>query len=308
MEIPLAVLKGLADVGVFTPSGINDDIRKDLCDPNDPFLAVDNPGAREIDDAIRIRKQRGGHLLQVAVVDGAQLSERSDLVDSAIEHGDAAYWAPQDDPMLPGNVVNQLELRRPNRKHRATVIQRPYDIYGEPAGDTVIIPAYVRTATITTARLGKILYSDPDMRAARDFVLTQTHRNKPRAADDEIPTGNKAYNTGNHATNTCMVLANISVAEWMEERGIPSIRRIYDGIRRAGYAATSGTHTGVRAKRDVPYTHFTSPLRRPADLIEHLQIGHFQAGGEQGILYSSSDLEDRIAQFGNPHGGFGAAS
>lgn len=297
MEIPAEQLERLAAIGVFAPSGINDHERQDLSD-GDPFLVVDDMYAAEADDGIRTKARRGGYLVEIAIADGAQLSQHPEIVAEAMRRKSSVYHPRYETPMLPIAAIKQLELRS-SRRRRATVIRQSFDADGDPNSDIAVTPAYIQPKCITPAQLARKLHgADPDLLPLKRFADTQIGRNGTRqpAEIDGLPVGAAAHKAGSIVLQAYMVLGNRSMGSWVTERGIPHIRRVWDGTQLAHYQVNSGIHIGVNTEEASLYAPFSSPLRRAVDLLLHLQVGKYLAG--KHLPYDSDDLQQYVATLG----------
>ena len=101
-----------------------------------------------------------------------------------------------------------------------------------------------------------------------------------------------------------MVIANFIIAEQMESAGVPWLfrnntkeayllwgnpeeRANFERMRVALYGAIALKHDSLGIKR---YCHFTSPLRRFADLANHANLGAYLDGAQPP--YSEADIRD----------------
>jgi len=299
MEFPATKLAELSSIGVFHPSGLNDDRRVDLTDQ--VFTAVDLLHAEEIDDAIRTRYLRnGGFLVEVAFPDGSQVVNRPDIVESAVTHGESIYAPRLASSMLDASVVKQLELRNV-QKRRAMVVSEEYDAEGRPLGNVEITPAFVKTECITPKELARRMFRSTS-NAFLDFLLRRCALDgTPLPQPNQLPIGFEARKIGELVVKTHAIHANRSVANWTEEREVTLLNRTY-ALAKKGSAfsplATFSTarmgHEGVIRGQQVTYPRYTSPLRRPDDLINHIQSGWFIATGE--TFYDVASMDDFAAR------------
>lgn len=301
-------LDQLAHIGIFRPSGINDSQRVDLSRESIPFTAVDSSHAFEIDDAVRVLKLRrgGGFMVQAAIADGSQLSESPTLIGQAIDEGENQYTSTRvKKSILPTTVVRELELR--HEINRALVISQTFDSDGDSNGDVEIFPAIVTTVQANLHDFARDCLS-ATARRTEDSPITHFHTVHGDA------TGRRGRRIGKDSTSyemimfsqsvvsRLMVLSNLAITAWAEERGLPILYRKYEKSAeaeeaidsppaRASYSAIPLSHDGFTSSdgQSVHYTHGTSPLRRAADLVNHLQIGRLLADADN--LYSFADLK-----------------
>jgi ribonuclease R len=86
-----------------------------------------------------------------------------------------------------------------------------------------------------------------------------------------------------------MILANIASATIATKHGYDSVFRLHKGCEeRAYYHNTVGPHTGLALER---YTHFTSPIRRYADMVVHrvLKLVHLR---DEKPPYTPEEISD----------------
>jgi exoribonuclease R len=137
-------LDHLASIGIFRPSQLNDATRIDVSHEPEPFIAVDCTYAHEIDDAIRVKRLRGGaFIVQAAIADGSQLSDTPQLVEEAITKRESTYsYRHIVKSILPFGVIRELELRQP--VNRALVVSQRFSKDGEQIDEPEITPSIVR--------------------------------------------------------------------------------------------------------------------------------------------------------------------
>lgn len=282
----------------FQLSGTGDAVRRDLTDL--PFMAIDPPGAYEIDDALRVICHRSGaYTVQAAIADGSQLSDTRPLIDRAVHVGASHYQnAGQVEPMLPLPVVRKLELRTGIQK--ALIISQDFSAETEPS-DPEIFPGWVKVQRTTYHRFGmhcRVNSKSPGpgnlvgfnraYRLERQLGYKEAHKLRSLTEMQKFST---------KMVQTYMALANMAVAKWAIQADSPLIYRKFDtsdGLwqeqqdgsvipLRAEYTPGPAPHYGFHRftpDEGVPYTHATSPLRRAADLVNHLLIANHLWGVE----------------------------
>lgn len=309
-------LDNLAHLGIFRPSGTNDDLRVDMRD-GQPFYAIDPARPSEIDDAIRVRRrQDGGYVIQAAIADAAQLSEAPDAVDYAIRKRSNTYS--RDGRLrrkiLPRPVVAELELS--DGENRALVISREYSPTLEAHDEVEITPAFVSTVT---TRYGTFVHDYMNAEAAGQFHNPLVGFNHSYRKHHELPLlsartmvdeGHPLAVYGERLVETYMVLTNVAIAHWAAQTGVPILYRNFDREKTVWdelneekpvggeYAPESEVHQGIGhiiPEAAVGYTHATSPLRRAVDLVNHLQIAAHIAGTPP--MFDGSQLRSLSAHF-----------
>lgn len=303
----------------FVPWKENDARRVDLTH-EPPFLAIDGPSARAIDDAIRIdRLQKGGFLIQVAIADCAVLGgdENTIHIERAINRKASLYTGKKTKKVISSKVIDKIGLT--GAISDAMIIRQEIGDNGQRLKDIDIFPGKVPIRRLTYSTFGEacLRYNSPRAPTRNYTNFYRNFRSWCGLEDEplaEIADTKGINSAGMRIVETSMFLANLAVAEWTQARDIPIIYREFspyehgqEAHRRpnyANYVANPLPFYGLPGfKNGVIYTHATSPLRRAADLINHLQIGHFMAKADmpfskedlRSISYDLSDRELPIA-------------
>lgn len=230
----------------FTPNGLNDKYRIDFS-RGEPFLAVDdNPHER--DDAFRIRSLRdGGFCVQIAIADGSQLSDRTDIVNRALTRGDSTYHWPGKHHMLPQSVRRQLELTASHERQRATIVESTFGDDGYVTGISFIYSAYISVREMSYAYLSRqYIRVNGGLDSPIPRFLTGIRQAHQRPPVYPISLGG---NRSNHAYSheviqTLMEHANDVVPTFMAAKGIPMPEK----------------------------PKISAPLRRKNDLLAHITL------------------------------------
>lgn len=286
---------------VFEPSKISNGDRVDLNDGL-PFYAIDGPDAHEIDDAIQIIRRKGGFLVQVAIADGLKLAEynNSSFVEKAISKKHNKYYGDKvTKQILPTGISDALSLK--TGENDTLVIRQWFDNYGYTSRPTEIFPATAGIIRTTYEEFGRQSSKTGPLGAYFDFYENFRDWNGLRKKSlGQIVAQKGPASLGISLVSSTMVLTNIAVANWADEQQLPIIYRqfstneyadddISPEINYAHYVANPFPHMGITGHKDgVKYTHVTSPLRRTADLLNHLQIGHLLA--KEVLPYSQPEL------------------
>lgn len=307
-------LPPLAETGIFTPSGLNDLGRLDIPDIHP---SIDTKKVNEIDDVIRAVSTDTGFAIFPAIVDGGQLSNRPDLIALAIEKRRNRYLTLHGQQIvtrqiLPDTVKNELEFRGDQPK-RALVISQSFTHDAAPIDKSIrLFSAWVRVAnydyrsfyTDYLASLGnpnqsQLVAFNRAFRQARELPFDDSNSVEPHLYSHQL-------------VALYMALANMAVAEWATQHEIPILYRIIGrtaaeliGAKmpesapdKAYYTLDALPHHGIEhAGRPALYTHITSPLRRAADLINHLQISTYLAGEDPPFTAKSlRKVQEKINQ------------
>lgn len=293
----LSVLSAPAATELPPLSGLNDTARIDLT--RQEFLAIDPPGPYEVDDAIFVQRERrtGNFLVQVAVADGAQLAQPA-VLRRAIARGENIYASQRlVQRILPPPLVQKLELRNADL-YRALVISTRYDRDGQLVpGSTELLPAWVRVRDMTYGEFGERFLHSLRWRMQQHPTVA-FHYAFRRTTGQESDVASVCSEKGAmHLVATHMAVANMAVSRWAAEHGVAILHRNFPPIDDASvmmrhddkgrlvpcawYSPRPVGHSGILGAfgRDTnPYSHTTSPLRRAADLVNHIQLGNVLAG------------------------------
>jgi ribonuclease R len=266
-------------------------------------LAIDPKHPYEIDDAIFVLPGTDGSFeAQVHVSDGGLLAD-TDLLAVARDNGWSMYHEDGSaDLMLPPDSgVKALDL---TAKSALGVPAVTIGFGFSPTsgiGDISITKSRTRSDGMTYTSFRR-QYDRGGLRAqeiadAAQALATHTELeslSRERFAEDVV--------------GRFMVIANFIVAGEMEREDVPWLfrnhskdaydrlrgrddRLLFEEMRVALYGATALQHEGLGLKR---YCHFTSPLRRFADLANHLNLSAYLGGEEPPYTYL--DIDDIAAE------------
>jgi ribonuclease R len=313
-------------------------------------LAVPDPDPRN----------RGGHLVSVAIADVAYYVRPGSALDrAAVERGNSVYFPDRVVPMLPERISNDLCSLRPDEDRPALAVRmvigadgrkrshtfhrvlirsaarlhyeqaqlavsgRPDEVTG-PIVKNILEPLYAAYRTVRRAR---------DERGPLDLELPE--RKIVLKSDGTVDRVIMPQRLESHRLiEEFMILANVAAAETCERARVPLIYRVHDepspekitalreflatldislpkgGTLRpdafnrilaqvkgrdvdrlvnevvlrsqaqAEYAAENFGHFGLNLRR---YAHFTSPIRRYADLVVHRALIRALKLGPDGL-------------------------
>lgn len=271
-----------------------------------PFIAVDDYGVHERDDAIRaLRTKDGGFVVQAAIADCGAITKVHHVVPLAIAARTNEYRGPKlTKSILPERIVKQFELGR--GPSQAIIISQRFDPYANPLSDPDIFPA-----NITTTKMHYDSFGDHCMREITPgydqksaFVeFTRLYRANRGLRMKTISLESNPQALKEHSSRvvaTFMVIANIAVAKWAEANNLPVIYRHFpqnyspkmeDENHKEGdpiYARYThdpkNLHFGLSGHPEgSTYTHSSSPLRRGADAFNHAQFHLFWQSEQHDI-------------------------
>lgn len=281
--------------------------------PEETGLAVDPENPAEIDDAIDVRPNKDGSFrIAVHVADAGLIPKDSALSLTARELGWSYYGESGDPsdtiPMLPLSLSKHklsLDIDNYGLGSPAVTVRFNFDPHLRRIGDPDIYKSrLVDCESISYGQLS-IRHRSRDKQARMIVGLA-----KLLNEDIDKPSD---YSPGSYckdAIGEYMLAANRIIAEEMRKHLIPWLfryhqtkipvslrdlditnfrqaeRDLLDATGRAQYSPTPQRHEGLNL---MPYTHFTSPLRRFPDLVNH-QILHAMLTGK-AIPYTVEELE-----------------
>lgn len=335
-------------------------------------VTVDGPSTKDLDDAVSARVTADGNVrVHVHIADVAAHVPIGSVLDRrAVTLATSTYLADHTAPMLPPDLSEDaLSLLPGEERDTMTVeftvvtrtgritdvqpsvsltssdarltyqdVQRHLDHGDHLSGDTArVVEAMDRAATA--------LAGQRDSRSTLRGLFTPTTQRLVVDGDLIERVDADPYADASEIIERLMVAANESVATWLDERDVPSLYRVHEGVDptraerldlaleaagidagelsedgyragpmaaameraggddadavaqtaadamgRAGYATDAAHHFGLDSQ---PYTHFTSPIRRVADLLVHRQLRATLAG--EAPAYDTADLDELAA-------------
>lgn len=342
-----------------------------------PFVTIDGADARDFDDAVWAEpdldeKNKGGYHIMVGIADVAWYVRSGSALDmDARLRGNSVYFPDRVIPMLPFELSNGVCSLKPHEPRAVLVCE----IWMDKTG-TKKRHRFVRALIQSDRRL-----TYPEVQEAIDgktpihgleteidtlkcvYELLQKKRQKRGVIEIDVPEQEVELNSkgdviGIHAREQIqsmklieelMILANVSAAETLEEKGQPTMYRIHDkpspeklsvlnnflksiGMKtthplneeavpadfnsilakaqgtskdfainefvlrsqsQAVYSPENIGHFGLSLMR---YAHFTSPIRRYADVMVHRALITALKLGEGGLSKEETDGFDTIAR------------
>jgi ribonuclease R len=340
--------------------------RVDLSSEN--IFTIDALTAKDMDDAVSIRKDNETYILGVHIADVSHYVKKNTPLDrEACERGNSVYFPDYAVPMLPHMLSSQLCSLKERQKRLTVSVIMTVDKSGNVKNyeimKSVIRSKKKMTYTGVQAVLNKQTHEDMEYRHFEKEIflmdelcdiLNQQRRKKRGSIDFDMPeaeaiidedgwpqTIKKAERLKAHKIiEEFMLLANETVAEHIYWLNYPCIYRTHDhpetekltalkevlfsmgykinimnmhpkkiaellenikdrpeedlikniilrSMQRAVYQNKNTGHFGIAAKY---YTHFTSPIRRYADLIVHRVLSELLENNSENQLYSNEQL------------------
>jgi len=110
-----------------------------------PFVTVDGPGTRDLDQALYVERRGDGFGVQYAIADAAWfVPVMTPLFDESLRRGSSFYLPGESVPMLPRALSEGLVSLGPNADRRAMVFDMTVDAAGE-CTETRIVRARIRS-------------------------------------------------------------------------------------------------------------------------------------------------------------------
>ncbi|PHI41233.1 ribonuclease R [Actinobacillus succinogenes] len=228
--------------------------RVNLCDL--PLVTIDSEDARDFDDAVYCRKEKNGWRLWVAIADVSYYVRLRTALDSeARNRGNSVYFPNRVVPMLPEILSNGLCSLNPQVDRLCMVCEMQIDEKGLLKAYQFYEAVMNSHARLTYTKVAKILDGDEELRqryAALVPHIKELHamyktllnaRHKRGAIDFETIESKFIFNEmgrierieaverndAHKIIEECMILANISAANFMERHEEPALYRIHAG-------------------------------------------------------------------------------
>ncbi|MBO4301610.1 MAG: VacB/RNase II family 3'-5' exoribonuclease, partial [Desulfovibrio sp.] len=155
--------------------------RKDL--RSMPLVTIDDPDARDLDDAVHVQKlSEGGWLLSVAIADVSHYvrprssGHAGSLDREALARGNSWYFPQSVEPMLPPALCHGLCSLNPGEDRLAMLVQVPFSSDGQP-GKARFASIVMRSAARLTYDQVKTYLLDKSPDAIADFCKQHAHGN-----------------------------------------------------------------------------------------------------------------------------------
>lgn len=280
------------------------DLRDTLC------FTIDGEDTQDIDDAVGLRCTDDGYELSVHIADVAMyVGFDSELDAIALERGTSIYLPHQTIPMLPAVLSDNLCSLQPGQDRNALSLIISLDKQGE-VKDYELTKSLIRSRVKGTyEEVNALLEGRGDLSAKAKYAdvidtliamrevaeklhtartqkrIYRTHYREPQFRIDgwEIELASKQTDAAEVIIEEFMILANRLVAEYCKKNRLPIIYRTQEEIGDTAIYELAAHH---HAELDLEhYAHFTSPIRRLADLKLHQILTAHLLGIESETLW-----------------------
>jgi exoribonuclease R len=277
----------------------------DLCKDSSKVLdlchlevySVDPPNCQDIDDAFSCQEKNQLFELQIHIADVSFFLSDQLTLDQLVRRPNSIYLPHKVNHMLPETLATNLISLIPAQKRLAQTLSLVIDQTGD------IMQSQLQRTVIQSRKAWS--YDQAQKARHRNATLNLAYRISQLLAQKYL---NHLYpNTQlwdfHQVIEVLMIITNHRVALMLPQNGLFRVNAV-DGlieadniptelqkIRRkihssaAVYQITAGTHSALGLSH---YTHFTSPLRRLADILVHLQL--------YSLIQNDQVLRDYIAQ------------
>ena len=310
------------------------------------FFTIDGKNAKDFDDAVGIKKERGGYRLYVSIAHVAYYVPPESALDrEAFLRGNSVYFPDQVLPMLPFPLSQGICSLNPKQNRLAITIEMRFTQQGEMISYDIYQSVIQSKARLTYSQVQSVLDNrEPAVKSKRIIAALQLmaelaeilrqRRMKRGSLDFDLPEPKVMLDLLGHTTDIIraerlfshriieefMIVANETVAMHLTKKGWPMVYRVHDkptgeklvaftklietlgysfpikkeyipkdfqrlleevkgtpheflvnrlllrSLKQARYSSYNIGHFGLASDC---YTHFTSPIRRYADLVVH---------------------------------------
>ncbi len=316
---PKSVLAQVKKIAADVPESAKQG-RVDLRDL--PLVTIDGEDARDFDDAVFCKKEdNGGWRLWVAIADVSYyVKHNTALDDEAVTRATSVYFPEQVIPMLPEVLSNGLCSLNPEVDRLCMVCEMVIDATGSLKEHKFYEAVMHSHARLTYTKVWNILQGDEalierykpmvgHLRALHELYLSlkqarsrrggiefETQENKfvfnaQRKIDHIIPV---ERNDAHKLIEECMILANVSAAEFLQQHKAEALYRIHEepeGDRLSAFLAYLG-EAGISHKiRDkVTPLDFATIMNKVRDRADHELIQTMLLRSMKQAVYSPENL------------------
>src|SRR6266702_4235225 len=235
----------------------DDDIRERVDLRDHPTVTIDGETARDFDDAVSVRKERGGRVrLWVSIADVSHYVKPSSPLDAeAYLRSTSVYFPDRCIPMLPEELSNGICSLNPEVERLTVTAEIVFDKSGHPV-QSLFYPSVIKSSARLTYTAVKRILADkepellatyarlvPDLRLMEELAARLTEKRKKRGSIDfDLPEPEiildlqgqteaiirSERNIAHRIIEEFMLAANEAVACYITDHDIPSLYRIHE--------------------------------------------------------------------------------
>ena len=263
------------------------------------FVTVDPLGSTDLDDAFAAELHDDGYHLYTAIADVPALVHYNTSVDrEAYARGVTYYLKDYTAHMLPPVLSTRKCSLLPNEDRLALVVRQKLDWDCSLKGYDVMAAVIRSRSQLTYGQFYDLLEQD-DPRFRAMATIHEIRRRRDMNADI---TPFLKEDPGQYATKsiveTLMVQTNVLLAQYLKAQGAPFLSRNFEtdtqgrgGAPRAQYSPEARQHAQI----GMLYAHFTSPIRRYADIF-NIRAAHKVLGSVGHALHPEEiERQEQIA-------------
>ena len=279
-------------------------------------LTIDCSSTKDMDDAVSLSPIDGGFVLGVHIADVAAYVQPGSRIDEiASDRGTSIYLPDRTIPMLPSELSANLCSLNPGEERNAVTVLIALDDDAKVTGYDISKSVVVSRIKGTYDEVNRILsrtatQDDLSKYSGFETVLHEMNWLAEKLLEDRIAAGAKMFDNCEPSISIAgdridisykprgraesiieefMVLANRIVAEYFDLNGLPTIFRSQSTNQTlAKYDASQSGHANLALER---YVHFTSPIRRIADLKVHQILSLFLDGCNPALITESLNAD-----------------
>jgi ribonuclease R len=219
-------------------------------------VTIDGEDAKDFDDAVSVSETRDGFVLKVSIADVSHFVKPGSAVDrEAYRRATSTYFPDRVLPMLPERLSNGLCSLIPHEERLAYTAEMAFDARGRRTASRFYRSVIKSRARLTYTEVRKILVDRDEAARGRHksilgdlekmgalAELLQERRRERGSLDFDLPESSIEFdlaqgridkilkaerNKAHRLIEEFMIAANEAVAEFIAERGLPSVYRVH---------------------------------------------------------------------------------
>lgn len=287
-----------------------------------PFVTIDGADARDFDDAVWAEpdtdaKNKNGWHIMVAIADVSWYVRTGCALDmDARMRGNSVYFPDRVIPMLPEALSNKMCSLQPNQKRAAMVCEVWIDKNGHKLRHTFrrALIKSIRRLTYTEVqdamdgKMPVVGLEDEITHLNRAFRSLLTARNKRGVLEIDVPERmvvlndkgvvvdikSREMNDSNKLIEEFMILANVSAAETLEEKGVSTMYRVHDRPSAEKIEALNSFLSSIGQSANLPDMadprDFNAVLERSQNTVKDFAVNEFVLRSQSQAVYSPENI------------------